>query len=119
MLNNTQSATGQQNTDLLYKLQFGQDFELGFDLSAFPKLDDYSFGHDVCPNFVWKGKTFMQLWVNNVDVSDREIPSMKRYTVLEHDVFSIDDVIEDGTQKQLLCTDSVDELVAFLKKHAI
>ncbi|WP_259399165.1 hypothetical protein [Pseudoalteromonas sp. SG43-7] len=38
----------------LYKQEFGQDFDLGFDLKEHPYLIDKSWHNDLCPNFYFK-----------------------------------------------------------------
>lgn len=39
-----------------YKQEFGESFQLGFELSHFPFLKDKSWHNDVCPSFMFKGK---------------------------------------------------------------
>ena len=40
----------------LYKQEFGEAFELGFELGHFPFLLDKSWHNDVCPSFMFKSK---------------------------------------------------------------
>lgn len=49
----------------LYKQEFCQDFDLGFDLNDHPYLIDKSWHNDLCPSFYFKvGEQYYVLWVD-------------------------------------------------------
>ena len=67
----------------LYKQEFGQQFELGFDLILYPWLVDKSWHNDVSPSFYFKTPTgFMVLWVDHEDPEQREDNEQDRYVVI-------------------------------------
>ncbi|GIU15346.1 hypothetical protein TUM4261_32150 [Shewanella sp. c952] len=67
----------------LYKQEFGQQFELGFDLTQYPWLVDKSWHNDVSPSFYLKTPTgFMVLWVDYEDPKQREDSEQDRYVVM-------------------------------------
>ena len=66
----------------LYKQEFGQGFELGFNLKDHPYLVDKSWHNDLCPSFYFKlGEQFYVLWVDYADVEQRE-ENTPRYAVV-------------------------------------
>lgn len=86
-----------------YKQEFGEGFELGFELSRFPYLKDKSWHNDVCPSFIFKlmfkvkvssdysglelnksqeSEQYLVLWADYLNVDDRENPGSSRYTVI-------------------------------------
>ncbi|MCL1067452.1 hypothetical protein L2735_11630 [Shewanella olleyana] len=67
----------------LYQQEFGQHFNLGFDLSKYPWLVDKSWHNDVSPSFYFKTQTgYMVLWVDYEDSNQREDSSLERYVVM-------------------------------------
>lgn len=67
----------------LYKQAFGQDFDLGFDLTNHPYLIDKSWHNDLCPSFYFKvGEQYYVLWVDYADVEQRE-ENTPRYAIVE------------------------------------
>ncbi|MBH0039871.1 hypothetical protein [Pseudoalteromonas sp. SWN166] len=67
----------------LYKQEFSQDFELGFDLNDHPYLIDKSWHNDLCPSFYFRvGEQFYVLWVDHTDVEQRE-ENTPRYVIVE------------------------------------
>ncbi len=67
----------------LYKQEFGQNFDLGFDLKNHPYLIDKSWHNDQCPSFYFKvGEQFYVLWVDYADIEQRE-EDTPRYVILE------------------------------------
>jgi hypothetical protein len=67
----------------LYKQEFGQDFDLGFDLKNHPYLIDKSWHNDQCPSFYFKmGEQYYVLWVDYADKEQRE-ENTPRYLIIE------------------------------------
>lgn len=57
----------------LYKQEFGQNFDLGFDLKNHPYLIDKSWHNDLCPSFYFKvAEQYYVLWVDYADKERRE-----------------------------------------------
>lgn len=82
---------------LQYKQEFGEGFELGFELNNFPFLQDKSWHNDVCPSFMFKAKKdssssgltqrqqdeqYLVLWVDYENEDARENTGSSRYTVI-------------------------------------
>ena len=68
---------------MLYKNQFGADFDLGFNLSDYPYLKDKSWHNDVSPSFYFSiGQQYYVLWVDHADPTERE-DSNGRYLIQE------------------------------------
>lgn len=62
----------------LYKQEFGQNFDLGFDLKNHPYLIDKSWHNDQCPSFYFKvDEQFYVLWVDYADVEQREEETLR------------------------------------------
>ncbi|MFV7770163.1 hypothetical protein [Shewanella marisflavi] len=58
---------------MLYKNEFGPDFDLGFNLSDYPYLKDKSWHNDVSPSFYFSiGSQYYVLWVDHTDPAERE-----------------------------------------------
>lgn len=67
----------------LYQQEFGDKFELGFNLADHPFLIDKSWHNDASPSFYFKkGNHFYVLWVESANVDDRENDSDARYTIM-------------------------------------
>ncbi|MAJ41182.1 MAG: hypothetical protein CMK62_14040 [Pseudoalteromonadaceae bacterium] len=67
----------------LYKQEFGQNFDLGFDLKNHPYLIDKSWHNDLCPSFYFKvGEQHYVLWVDYADIEQREEETL-RYLIVE------------------------------------
>ncbi|AQS35245.1 hypothetical protein Sps_00020 [Shewanella psychrophila] len=62
-----------------YKQEFGEAFDLGFELSHFSFLKDKSWHNDVCPSFMFKAKV-------NSDISVG-LEQSEQYLVLWVDYF--------------------------------
>lgn len=68
---------------MLYKNEFGADFDLGFNLSDYPYLKDKSWHNDVSPSFYFSiGQQYYVLWVDHADPTERE-DSNGRYLIQE------------------------------------
>ncbi|WP_394201583.1 hypothetical protein [Marinagarivorans algicola] len=66
---------------MLYKKEFGDDFDLGFNLNAYPYLKDKSWHNDVSPSFYFNiGPQYYVLWADYADTKKREYPS-ERYSI--------------------------------------
>lgn len=75
---------------MLYKREFGQDFELGFDLRDHPYLTDKSWHNDVSPSFYFKvEEQFYVLWVDFQDPEQREYSNCR---------YLIQEAINEGTE---------------------
>lgn len=67
----------------LYKQEFGQNFDLGFDSKDHPYLIDKSWHNDQCPSFYFKvGEQYYVLWVDYADAQQRE-EDTSRYVIVE------------------------------------
>lgn len=76
----------------LYQQEFGQDFDLGFDLKDHPYLINKSWHNDQCPSFYFKvGEQYYVLWVDYADVEQRE-EDTARYVIVE--------AINEGNNKE-------------------
>jgi hypothetical protein len=68
---------------MIYKNEFGADFDLGFNLSDYPYLKDKSWHNDVSPSFYFSiGPKYYVLWVDHADPAARE-DSNSRYLIQE------------------------------------
>jgi hypothetical protein len=68
---------------MLYKNEFGPDFDLGFNLNDYPYLKDKSWHNDVSPSFYFSiGSQYYVLWVDHADPAERE-DSNSRYLIQE------------------------------------
>ena len=66
---------------MLYKNEFGSNFDLGFNLSDHPYLNDKSWHNDVSPSFYFNaGAQYYVLWVDYADPNEREY-SNERYLI--------------------------------------
>ena len=76
----------------LYKKEFGQDFDLGFDLESHSYLIDKSWHNDQCPSFYFKvDEQYYVLWVDYADIEQRE-EETPRYVIVE--------AINEGTNEE-------------------
>jgi hypothetical protein len=103
----------------LYKREFGEEFNLGFDLADFPWLKDKSWHNDVSPSFTFKaGTQYLVLWVDHEEPDSREL-EQERYLVMT--------AINEGTETEaeiytgedsevVLATESPSELITYLKQ---
>jgi len=103
----------------LYKREFGEEFNLGFDLADFPWLKDKSWHNDVSPSFTFKaGTQYLVLWVDYEEPDRREL-EQERYLVMT--------AINEGTETEteiytgedsevVLATESPSELITYLKQ---
>ncbi|WP_165729116.1 hypothetical protein [Pseudoalteromonas sp. 31A1] len=67
----------------LYKQEFNENFDLGFDLKDHPYLIDKSWHNDQCPSFYFNvSEQFYVLWVDDADIEQRE-EDMPRYVIVE------------------------------------
>lgn len=67
----------------LYKQEFNENFDLGFDLKDHPYLIDKSWHNDLCPSFYFNvSEQFYVLWVDDADIEQRE-EDMPRYVIIE------------------------------------
>jgi hypothetical protein len=68
---------------MLFKNEFGTDFDLGFNLNDYPYLKDKSWHNDVSPSFYFSiGPQYYVLWVDHADPAERE-DSNSRYLIQE------------------------------------
>lgn len=68
---------------MLYKKEFGTDFDLGFNLNDYPFLTDKSWHNDVSPSFFFNvGPQYYVLWVDHANPAERE-DSNCRYLIQE------------------------------------
>jgi hypothetical protein len=79
---------------LQYKQEFGENFELGFELSDYPFLIDKSWHNDACPSFMFKAKIdsdssgledssqYLVLWVDYPNKEERENTTTSRYSIV-------------------------------------
>jgi len=68
----------------LYQQQFGNDFELGFELRAFSFLNDTSYSNDVSPSFTFTHNgEYFKLWVDHEFQEDREDENL-RYAIIRY-----------------------------------
>ncbi|WP_246028493.1 hypothetical protein [Shewanella atlantica] len=94
----------------LYKQEFGQNFDLGFDLSLYPWLVDKSWHNDVSPSFYFKAPTgFMVLWVDYEDPVQREDSEQDRYVVMT--------AVNSGTDKYSEIHHDEDSTIIFSSNH--
>lgn len=86
----------------LYKQEFGQDFDLGFDLKEYPYLIDKSWHNDLCPSFYFKvDEQYYVLWVDYADEEQREedtprymiVKAVNEAVVGEPEIYTINDSI--------------------------
>ncbi|ABV39106.1 conserved hypothetical protein [Shewanella sediminis HAW-EB3] len=88
---------------LQYKQEFGDGFELGFELGNFPHLEDKSWKDEACPSFMFKLKSglghagfstedakprhnsleeYLVLWVDYPNSEERENTTTSRYSIV-------------------------------------
>ena len=94
----------------LYKQEFGQSFDLGFELSQYPWLIDKSWHNDVSPSFYFKTSTgYMVLWVDYEDPEQRENSEQERYILMT--------AINSGTEQSPEIHHDEDSSVIFSSNH--
>lgn len=105
----------------LYKREFGESFNLGFNHSEFPWLVDKSWHNDVCPSFTFKaGSQYLVLWVDYEDPEKREY-EQERYvvmTAINEGTDTEPEIYADEGSKVVLATESPSELTAYLRQLA-
>ena len=102
----------------LYKQEFGQNFDLGFNISQYPWLVDKSWHNDVSPSFYLKAPTgFMVLWVDHEDPEQREDSEQDRYVVMTAVNSGTDEYPEihhDEDSTAVFSSNQIDSSVAYL-----
>lgn len=102
---------------MLYKREFGANFNLGFNLGDFPQLHDKSYHNDVCPSFWFmKNSQYFVLWVDFENPDDRESET-KRYTIITAENFGDNPNPEIGLSTdsiEIFSTENQSELTTFL-----
>ncbi|MCL1096169.1 MULTISPECIES: hypothetical protein [Shewanella] len=102
----------------LYKQEFGQQFELGFDLTLHPWLVDKSWHNDVSPSFYFTTPAgFMVLWVDYEDPKQREDTEQDRYVVMTAVNSGTDEYPEihhDEESTVVFSSNQIDSSVAYL-----
>jgi len=105
----------------LYKREFGEGFNLGFNLADYPWLTDKSWHNDMSPSFFFKvGIQYLVLWVDYETPDDRE-QSEERYVVMTaiNEGTDSEPEINTGEDSEVVfTTESSSELTAYLKKLA-
>lgn len=72
-----------ESTAHQYQEEFGANFDLGFDLEAYPQLTDISFCQDACPQFYFShDDKYFLVMVDHKDICEREDESSPRYLIL-------------------------------------
>ncbi|MEL4242201.1 hypothetical protein [Shewanella xiamenensis] len=86
-----------------YQQTFGDEFDLGFDLSLYPFLIDKSYQNDMCPSFYFKHNNhYFILWVDYADPICRQ-EDYPRYSIIsaENDGDNIHPEIRTTSQPTL------------------
>lgn len=107
----------------LYKREFKEDFDLGFDLAKFPQLNDCSWHNDISPHFEWEhAGEWYALWIAHQDKSKRDVDArdVARYAVFCYG--ELDDPedmmnVEQSDVVTMFVSDVPEELVSFLESH--
>jgi hypothetical protein len=105
-----------------WETEFGEEWDVPHEITA--RLADESWHNDTCPSFTLDledGDT-LRLWVDHPDVSRREIPELKRYTLVRE---SVERTVTDGgrtvgeedVREELLATDDLRELLSALSEY--
>lgn len=101
-----------------YQREFGDEFDLGFDIRQFPNLTDKSWHNDVCPSFYIRTRDqYLVLWVDFEDPDQREF-NCQRYTVVHAQNYGTDsdpEIYCNWESEPVFSTDSSNEAFEFLK----
>ena len=96
----------------LYQRMFGSEFELGFDLCAFPFLTDTSYSNDISPSFTFTNNgEYFKLWVDHEYVEDREEENM-RYAIIRYSDEHYEEYVE-----MIHEVESPEEIIEILNKY--
>lgn len=101
----------------LYQQEFGQDFDLGFDLKNHPYLIDKSWHNDQCPSFYFKvDEQYYVLWVDYAAEERRE-DGTPRYMITKGVNEGTNENLEiyAGNAEVLIESEDYTELNLFLK----
>ena len=102
----------------LFKQEFGQNFNIGFDLSLHPWLIDKSWHNDVSPSFYFKAQTgYMVLWVDYEDSEQREDSEQARYvmmTAINSGTDESPDIHHDEDSTLIFSSNNINHFLAFL-----
>lgn len=101
-----------------YRSEFGQEFELGFDVYKFPQLNDKSWHNDVCPSFYFKiADQYFVLWVDFEDPARREYAS-DRYTIVSAENYDCEespDIVCGDSSVEIFKTEDVSKIKCYLE----
>ncbi|MBB1456893.1 hypothetical protein [Pseudoalteromonas sp. SG43-5] len=101
----------------LYKQEFGQNFDLGFDLKNHPYLIDKSWHNDLCPSFYFKvGEQYYVLWVDYADIEQREEETL-RYLItkgVNEGTNDTPEIYSETNSEEVCCCENYKDLKLFL-----
>lgn len=100
-----------------YRMEFGFDFNLGFDPADYPQLIDKSWHNDVCPSFYFRvDEKYFVLWVDFENPSQREY-DIARYVVISAENLGCDetpDIVCGENGIEIFRTDDASSLAIYL-----
>lgn len=102
----------------LYKKEFGNNFELGFNLGELSMLIDKSWHNGMCPSFFFKKNSdYFVLWVDYEKLAQRETSGGYRYTIQKAKNYGTDSApeiyAEDG--QIVLQSEVIKDAIHFIK----
>lgn len=101
-----------------YQREFGDEFDLGFDIRQFTNLTDKSWHNDVCPSFYFRIEDqYFVLWVDFKDPERREFNCL-RYTIVPANNYGDDlepEIYCDWESDQLVSTENTQEITRYLR----